>query len=76
MDARTPQFRTKLLRALRNAYPGQDFEFSEKSDGLAVRIVTQEGLQIGREARFRGKRVADLSKSALAAQFGIEPGTA
>jgi hypothetical protein len=74
VDAQTPQFRTLLIRALKNAYPGQDFDIRGFRDGLAVRIVTPDGLPIGREAKFLGSRVVDLSKSALEHQFGIEPG--
>ncbi|MEL7707107.1 hypothetical protein AAG593_06625 [Citromicrobium bathyomarinum] len=73
-DASTPQFRTKLIRALKNAYPGREFEIVDQAYGLSVRLKDSDGMPIGREAKFRGNRVVDLSKSVLVGQFGIEPG--
>jgi hypothetical protein len=73
VDAQTPQFRTQLIRALKNAYPGRDFEIRDFRDGLAVTIVTPDGQSIGREAKFLGSRTTELSKSALERQFGIDP---
>ena len=73
MDARTHQFRTALIRRIKNVYPAWKFEIAEFQDGIALQLIDEDGTPCGREAKFYGSRSVEISKTALVKQTGIEP---
>lgn len=63
---RTPQFRTELIRRLKNLFPGWEPEFLEvDGDGLSFRMKDERGRYYGEVVYFRRYREGLLRRQAL-----------
>lgn len=69
----TPQFRTLLLRKLKNLYPDYGYSISTEEDGLSFQLLDSSGNAKGSRGRFYRHNKSNLERVTLVRLTGIEP---
>jgi hypothetical protein len=69
-----PQFRTRLIRRIRNVYPAWKYDLIEEEGGPSFELLDENGDPKGNRVRFHGYHDPDLSKNALVRFTGIWAG--
>ena len=73
LGADTPQFRTLLLRKLKNLYPDYGYSISTEEDGLSFQLLDRDGNAKGSRGRFYRHNKSDLERATLVRLTGVEP---
>ena len=71
--ADTPQFRTLLLRKLKNLYPDYSYSISTEEDGLSLQLLDSAGRAKGSRCRFYRHNNSDLERGTLVRLTGVQP---